>query len=92
MNPPHRPRHAPLLLTGIAVLILAVVAIGLVIETAVGGKTKDNFSPPTPIPLTAGISGSPTPSAHAAELGPMQLVQGRYLRSSGPKRSVDRVK
>ncbi len=46
MNP--RYRRLPLLLTGLAVLALAAVAIGLVIETAFGSNPKPGFSPPAP--------------------------------------------
>src|SRR5579863_9278862 len=75
MNPRYR-RHLPLLLTGLAVLALAAVAIGLVIETAFGGNPNPGFSPPAPIPIATDI---PTPPRHAAPSGPMQLLQGQDL-------------
>ena len=74
MNP--RYRRLPLLLTGLAVLVLAAVAIGLVIETAFGSNPKPGFSPPAPIPIT---TDTPTPPRHAAPSGPMQLLQGQDL-------------
>ena len=72
-------RRLPLLAIGLAVLLLAVIAVGLVTDTAVSPKPKDNYSPPAPVPVTGGAVSSPSPSPQAAHPGPMRLVQGVEL-------------
>ena len=62
-----------------------LVAIGLVIETALGPKPKQNLSPPSPgtRPHRSGIRApghsAPSPSAAAALIGPIQIIQGSQL-------------
>jgi hypothetical protein len=79
LNPRYRPRRLALLLAGLAMLVLAVAAAGLVIETALGGKPKENYSPPAPVTRGLAASTPPTSSAGTLQPGPMQLVQGRDL-------------
>jgi hypothetical protein len=61
--------------------VLAFVAVGLVIETALGPKPKENLTPPAPVPIPAGpatqTSASPAPAP--ALTGPIQIIQGSQL-------------
>ena len=78
MNPRYRPRRRlALLLTGLALLVLAAVATALVIETALGPRPKDNSAPPAPITRGLAESTPPIRPAHTPRPGPMRLVQGR---------------
>ena len=75
------PRHRRRLVILAALAVLAFVAIGLVIETALGPKPKENLTPPAPVPVPAGSAtqtpASPAPSA--ALTGPIQIIQGSQL-------------
>jgi len=75
------PRHRIRLVLFTAIAILLLVAIGLVIETALGPKSKPNLTPPTPIPVPTGSSpenaASSTPAASLT--GPIQVIEGSQL-------------
>lgn len=60
---------------------MLLIAIGLVIETALGPEHRPDLSPPTPIPLPGASSASPSPvpTPGPALAGPLQVVQGRQL-------------
>ncbi len=80
MTPRYRPRRRlALLLAGLALLVLAAVATGLVIETALGPRPKDSYAPPAPITRGLAESTPPIRPAHTPRPGPMRLVQGREL-------------
>ena len=76
-----RPRHPVRIAVAAAIGLLLLIAIGLVIETALGPKQKPNLSPPTPVPLPGGSSSSPlpTPSPDPALAGPLPVILGREL-------------
>jgi hypothetical protein len=78
---PPGPRHRIRLVIFAAAALLLLVAIGLVIETAFGPKTKPDLTPPTPIPVPTGSDPTaPGTSAPAARLtGPIQIIQGSQL-------------
>ena len=64
-----------------ALAVLVFVAIGLVVQTALGPKAKENLTPPAPIPVPAG-SAAPagaTPAPTPALTGPIQIIQGSQL-------------
>jgi hypothetical protein len=61
--------------------LLLLIAIGLVIEVALGPKEKVNLLPPSPIPVPTGSDpAAPATSAPPASLtGPIQIIQGSQL-------------
>jgi len=64
-----------------ALAVLVFVAIGLVVQTALGPKAKENLTPPAPIPVPVG-SAAPTeatPAPAPALTGPIQIIQGSQL-------------
>jgi len=81
MDQRSRPRHPVRIAVAAAIGLLLLIAIGLVVETALGPKQKPDLSPPTPIPLPGGSSvpPSPVPTPRPALAGPLQVIQGRQL-------------
>lgn len=81
----HRVRHWIKIAIGGAVVLLAAVAIGLVIEVGTDPHPAPGYTPPTVPNLFSGygITPSPTPSttepAQPALSGPLQLIQGQEL-------------
>jgi len=82
---PPRRRHRFRIVVLAVVALLVFVAIGLVIETALGPKPKQNLTPPTPVPVPTGSSpnaaghATPGPTRRPTLSGPIQLIQGAQL-------------
>ena len=78
---PGDPHHRRRLVVLAALAVLGFVAIGLVIETALGPTPKENLTPPAPVSIPAGSAtqtpASPAPTA--ALTGPIQIIQGSQL-------------
>jgi hypothetical protein len=77
---PPRPRRIRLVIIAVLALLFWV-AVGLVIETAVGHNPKPDLTPPAPIPVPTGASSGASASAtsKASLTGPIQIIQGSQL-------------
>jgi hypothetical protein len=74
-----RPRRILPLLVVAAIALLAFVAVGVAIESALSPHKPEDTRPPAAVPLPgASASGTPSPAGSAVS-GPIALVQGREL-------------